>query len=788
MQDILTLNHLEQSNTLVYRPSGASITSFAYSDGAETEQYLYKVLSEAKDLGCRSPELQGRIKDWPSEYHLSSDRSNLLRPFDLGGVKRVLELGSGCGAISRYLGEQGFTVDAVEGSAIRAELGKLRCRDLDNVRVINANYNDLVFPEEHYDLVLFVGVIEYAKKFHPEAETDREAALRILQNARKHIHNTGAVLVAIENRLGLKYMLGAHEDHYARRYIGINGYTDSAGIATYSRPQWDELVSDAGFPHLAVSYPFPDYKIPSVVLSENYASNNVYASNHLEGMLSRDYYAPVKRSPTESICWQAASQGGFIGDLANSFCLLMGKDDSTIAKMQSFDFCHGPGAGRKNLFAVTTSKSSDSMLVQKDLEQPTLVSASEGVTQRLAPQTLIEGNLLSGQWLRILLIYVRREEFDTALTSYFEFLAQEEQTHSLSIDLLPINIIVRPDGEWQVFDQEWDVDWVVSKEFILFRALLTFIVSNWVYLRDFLAWLELQTVRDFIEYGFHANQIHLSEQLEEFIELENRFQKTIARDPESKDVETLLNTVFDFTSEEDTVYSSVHWQYENHGFNNEQQSSVETIVSPELSEIEFPLDLKEPVSGFRFDPFDLRRTEDIGFYRVASLQLIETNENEENLLWSIEGEDQVVEKCIGNSTIAESMNGELCWMATTDFPKMVFELDAPIKVNPAAKYKILVSFAVTRTREYAMAYRHYLVESRKHQKTIDRMNLNFTSMKAVSSYLQAKLDAEEKRANLLEGDLRNTQREIEAIKQSKPFLLGTKIIGVVDRLRRLVRR
>ncbi len=788
MQDILSLNHLEQSDSLVYRPSGSSVTSFAYSDGAETEQYLYRVLSEASDLSCRSPELQGRIIDWPSEYHLSSDRSNLLRPFDLRGVKRVLELGSGCGAISRYLGEQGFIVDAVEGSAIRAELGKLRCRDLDNIRVINANYNDLTFPQDHYDLVLFVGVIEYAKKFHPQAESDRDAALTILRQAKEYVGQTGAVLVAIENRLGLKYMLGAHEDHYARRYIGINGYADSAGIATYSRPEWDELVSSAGFPHLAVSYPFPDYKIPSVVLSESYTKQNRYASNHLEGMLSRDYYAPVKRSPTESICWQAASQGGFIGGLANSFCLLMGKEEKTIARMQSFDFCHGPGAGRKNLFAVTTSKSSDSMLVQKDLEQPSLVSESGGVTQRLAPLALIEGNLLSGQWLRLLLIYVRREEFDTALRSYFKFLEQEEQTHSLTIDLLPINIIVRPDGEWQVFDQEWDVEWKINKEFVLFRALLTFIVSNWVYIRDFLAWLELQTVRDFIEYGFHANQIHLSEYIEDFVEMENRFQKTIARDPDSKDVDTLLNTVFDFTSEDEKVYSSVHWRCEDGEFDGQQKSTIETMVSPEFSEVRFDLEPSGPITGFRFDPFDLRRAEDVGFYRVDSLRLIEIDESEEKVVWSLEGEDTVSEKCIGHSAVAESLNGEQRWMATTDFPKMTFELEHPVAVKPAARYRLLVSLAVIRTQEYAMAYRHYLVESRKHQKTIDRMNLNFTSMKAVSGYLQAKLGAEEKRANRLDGDLRNTQREIEAIKQSKPFLLGSKIIGVVDRLRSLVGR
>ena len=583
-------------------------------------------------------------------------------------------------------------------------------------------------------------------------------------------------------------MLGAHEDHYAKRYIGINDYIDSAGIATYSRTQWDGLIRDAGFSHKAVSYPFPDYKIPSVVLSETYTRENIYASNHLEGMLSRDYYAPVKRTPTEMICWQAASQGGFIGELANSFCFLLGHDAKTIAKRQSFDFCHGPGAGRKNIFAVTTSKARDTALVQKDLEHGSWESTSQGVTQRLSPQALIEGNLLSGQWLRTILIYVRREEFDQALTDYYRFLGEEDKANALTIDLLPINIIVRPDRGWQVFDQEWVVEWEITREFVLFRALLTFIVSNWMYMRDFLAWLELQTVRDFIEYGFHANLIHLSEHIDEFVEMENRFQKEIARDPESKDVNSLLNTVFDFTSGDDTVYASVHWRYVNEEFVEAQQTALEVSVSPEIKELAFDIDTNRPLKGLRFDPFDLRRAADVGFYRVASLSLVEMKQQDERVLWALENEQDVAKACDQASTVPQQVDGTLSWLALTDFPKMQFELETPIETHAELNYQLRIRFAIVRTKEYAMAYKHYLVESRSHEKTIERMNLNFTSIKSVLGYLQWKASDLENRADLLEGNLRNVKRENESIKQGKPFLIGSKIIHVIDRLRGLFGR
>ncbi len=128
----------------VYVRGGAD--SFEYTDGTEAEQHLKAVLGNASDLSSHSVELERGIHDWPSEYHLSSKRANLLRGFGFEQGGRALELGCGCGAISRFLGEQGLEVDAVEGSLSRAQLASLRCRDLPNVSVYCENFNHLELP------------------------------------------------------------------------------------------------------------------------------------------------------------------------------------------------------------------------------------------------------------------------------------------------------------------------------------------------------------------------------------------------------------------------------------------------------------------------------------------------------------------------------------------------------------------------------------------------------------------------------------------------------------------
>jgi hypothetical protein len=79
-------------------------TPFTYSDGGAAERYLEGVLASATDLGSSSVELASHIRDWPSEYHLSPKRAQLLRGLAFDPGSRVLEIGAGCGAITRFLG------------------------------------------------------------------------------------------------------------------------------------------------------------------------------------------------------------------------------------------------------------------------------------------------------------------------------------------------------------------------------------------------------------------------------------------------------------------------------------------------------------------------------------------------------------------------------------------------------------------------------------------------------------------------------------------------------------
>ena len=73
-----------------------------YADGAEAR--LLDVVRAASDRRAGSDELFRSVEDWPTRYHLSRLRANLLRPLVVGEGLRVLDVGAGTGALSRWLG------------------------------------------------------------------------------------------------------------------------------------------------------------------------------------------------------------------------------------------------------------------------------------------------------------------------------------------------------------------------------------------------------------------------------------------------------------------------------------------------------------------------------------------------------------------------------------------------------------------------------------------------------------------------------------------------------------
>lgn len=414
---VVTLNHLVQNENDVYSvPTDAAL--FNYTDGEQVEARLREILTSTADLASNSIELQQHITDWPTEYHLTTARANLLRGFDLSGVKRVLELGCGCGAISRYLGEQGIQVDAIEGSSMRAELAALRCRDLADLNFITANFNELSFPEDYYDLVLFVGVTEYAGRFS-EQQSDEQAVLDLLANARSTLTANGQVVIAIENRVGLKYLQGACEDHFGRPYIGVDCYPDDEGIRTYTYQEWHSLLDAANLPSREFILPFPDYKIPTTLLHERFVDNNPKAWEQLEAVRSRDYVSGFSMEYKEPLIWQGLNQAGTLKHHANSYLIVAGARQSDLC---DFDFFHGVGSDNK----LGKNEFNNRQTIKKVNHEDQVFIHELGESSVKTVSYYDEPSLYA-HWLRSLVTGIDDAPFQQELTNYYDFLTRNPQ-------------------------------------------------------------------------------------------------------------------------------------------------------------------------------------------------------------------------------------------------------------------------------------------------------------------------------------------------------------------------
>ena len=233
-----------------------------YNDGDEVENRISAVIKEASDLSVLSTELRQYCIDWPSSYHLTGTRANIMRPFEASYKNaQVLEIGAGCGAITRYLGEIGAHVLALEGSPRRAAIARSRTRDLDNVTVLAEKFDQFKCTEQ-FDVVTLIGVLEYANLFTP----GDNPALSMLERVRQLLKPEGRLIIAIENQLGLKYFAGAPEDHLGQPMIGIEGRYRKDQPQTYGRKKLQSLLSEAKFSNASFLAPFPDYKLPVSII------------------------------------------------------------------------------------------------------------------------------------------------------------------------------------------------------------------------------------------------------------------------------------------------------------------------------------------------------------------------------------------------------------------------------------------------------------------------------------------------------------------------------------------
>ena len=206
-------------------------------------------------------------KNWPIMYHFSSIRTNIMSWMPITGSMKVLEIGSGCGAITGTIAQKAGSVTCVELSRKRSLINAYRNREKDNIEIRLGNFEDVEKKlDTDYDMITLIGVFEYAQGYISSADPYHDFLSIIL----RHLKPGGQLVMAIENRLGMKYFAGATEDHSGQYFEGMEGYSDTSRARTFAKPELEEILSGCELSDYTFYYPYPDYKFPMSIYSDYY--------------------------------------------------------------------------------------------------------------------------------------------------------------------------------------------------------------------------------------------------------------------------------------------------------------------------------------------------------------------------------------------------------------------------------------------------------------------------------------------------------------------------------------
>lgn len=494
-----------------------------YQDGAE--QALHERLVASEDVSLEADELSASAASWAERYHLEPARANVLRPFELAASARVLEIGAGCGAVTRYLGERCAVVDAVEPVPARARVARERCRDLPGVEVFVGQVEDVPL-EEAYDAVVVVGVLEYVGG--GSAEQDDYVAF--LDGIARRLVPGGTLILAIENKLGVKYLVGAPEDHTNRVFDSLESYPYGSQARTFSRLELEGMVSGVGLlPRTLIA--FPDYKMTRAVLAPE------VPSPELRGLLqgipsfpSPDWLSPRPRLADERMLWESFVEAGLAAETGNSFVVTATKGPTAEAvwpdgRLATY-FSVGRRSGWSTRTDVVSSGAGGVAFERQRLFPGAPVSALESLELRGGTEAYV-----AGRELLDLGRHGTHEELVEALGAWAGIVrAFPESDDGLPIDLVPHNLKALPDGTLHAFDQEWfSSSEDLTPEDVVKRGVLWF-VARLAPLTPPSRWEGCETVRDVVVLlgGAVGLDLH-GAWVESCVETEARIQATVVR-------------------------------------------------------------------------------------------------------------------------------------------------------------------------------------------------------------------------------------------------------------------
>ncbi|WP_270508011.1 class I SAM-dependent methyltransferase [Eubacterium limosum] len=475
-----------------------------YSEGP-IEQELLELVKSTDNLD-RVVENDGR---WPVFYHFSYLRENIINWYPICNQDYVLEIGAGCGAITGALCKMAKKVVSVELTKSRSEINFERHKNINNLELITGNFHNIKF-NKRFDYVILNGVFEYAASFTDSTDS----YTFFLEEVKELLNQGGKILIAIENRLGLKYFNGAKEDHTGLFFSGLDNYENINFVKTFSKFQLKKIAEKVGFKGVRFYYPFYDYKFPEVIFTD-------------QSFELMDFNAPIRAFDNDRLSFfdekglcRSLINENILDVFSNSFLLELSVEQEK--KNQQIIYSKISNY-RKKEFSILTQiveKDNEKFVIKKGLNQESIrhvkkmhknqnfhfgkiknavcEECPEGIKMPYINQKTFEQELIEclkdneceefkkriKDFYQELLVNTNLKEISND-NSKFEKVFGNTKTgkplhwkKNANVDLIFSNLFRNDEKDFIVIDYEWFFDFEIPVEFIIWRSLRIFILNN----------------------------------------------------------------------------------------------------------------------------------------------------------------------------------------------------------------------------------------------------------------------------------------------------------------------
>lgn len=451
----------------------------AYSDG-EIEEVIFNELSKLpKDRFKREIILEEAIVDWPTKYHFTWERVNILKPIDFNTNDRVLELGGGTGILSEYICGKVKELITIEGTLNRAKSISARCKNHNNIDIIVANFLNLdminLFGENSFDKITLIGVLEYAPKFSDE----NNPIVNLLNICNKLIKPSGELIIAIENKIGLKYLLGYQEDHNAKVYYGPQSFYKSSDATTFTKAELSAKLLSAKFKNVSYYYPFPDYKLPNVIIKDCKDIYSQQGSNLITTLLYDSKSQNYSGKETLNI-HEGRVLANFITDkcldvISNSFLLIATKEKKE-ERLEPFVYYFSTNRRYQYANEIKFFKKAESVLVSKLWYG----KKTNNNALNLVNEGDLESNFIQGQNVHISLdnfyLLNEKESYNQLFSEWLVFLKSNiEKDINKAFDMMPFNTIIDLNNKFNFIDID---EWQTTEALSISQVVSRYVISN----------------------------------------------------------------------------------------------------------------------------------------------------------------------------------------------------------------------------------------------------------------------------------------------------------------------